>query len=116
MSKKVVSVSRDGIQFEDGFRLLSEHDQDCCESHWLDFSNLSMYDFSGLEFEIEGDQFFARVPGYGIELLPIAGHPIRIPGYGSNNGYYNSDLALVVTAEGYRKEYNITECQEYEPD
>jgi hypothetical protein len=46
-------------------------------------------------------------------LNPIKGHPVRIPGYGSNNGYYSSNLDLVLSdGKRFEKYYDISECQE----
>ena len=63
-------------------------------------------------FDLSGENFFKKIEGYGIELIPIEGHSVKIPGYASNNGYYSSDLALVIRKEGVTKEFDITECQE----
>lgn len=111
---KVSSVGKESITFENGFTLISDHDQDCCESHYLDFEHLSIGDFEGLEFDLSGDLWFSRIPDYGIALNPINGHPVRIPGYGYNNGYYSSNLSLLVYNESgeIHKQYDITECQE----
>ena len=65
---------------------------------------------------MENDDFFERIPDYGIALRPINGHPVRIPGYRDNNGYYSSNLDLILTntdGRGVFKEYNITECQNW---
>lgn len=110
---KVVKIENESITFDNGFTLASNHEQDCCENHWLDFSNLTLKDFEELEFDLSGETFFKGIPDYGIELLPLKGWPIRVPGYGSNNGYYSSDLELVVyNQEGkWMKKYDITDCQ-----
>lgn len=92
--------------------MYSNHDSDCCEHHWLSFEHLGLIDFEGLEFDLTNDEFFARIDGYGIALIPINGHPVRIPGYGSNNGYYSTNLELVISGGGINKSYDITECQE----
>jgi hypothetical protein len=67
---------------------------------------------------MSGDSFFRRIEGYGIELIPIKGWSVRVPGYGSNNGYYSDQLELVIAdADGKTiREYDITECQEYDYD
>jgi hypothetical protein len=109
---KVVSVGSERIQFNGDISLYSEHDQDCCESHYLHIADLSLEDFEGLEFDLSDDLFFKRVEGFGIELIPTNGHPIRIPGYGYNNGYYSSDLDLVIAGRDFKRIYNITTCQE----
>lgn len=108
---KVVKID-DALIFDDGTVLESYHDQDCCERHWLEFSDLTLSDFDGLEFDLTGEEFFTRIEDYGIAVNPVKGHPIRIPGYGSNNGWYSTNLLLVVTRlSGEKKEYDITECQ-----
>lgn len=101
------------IIFNNGYRLSSSHDSDCCESHCWSLSDLTMDDFNGLQFDLDGDNFFERVEGYGIKLLPVNGFPISIPGYGYNNGYYSENLSLVLSDDRYItiKEFDITECQ-----
>lgn len=111
---KVVSVDSEGLQFENGVFLYSDHRQSCCESHYLSFSDYSLSDFDGLVFDLTNDNFFERIEGYGIALNPINGLPVRIPGYASNNGYYSSNLSLVISGPNdFEKTYDITECQDY---
>ena len=109
---KVVKVGDYGIMFDNGLELSSYHSQDCCESHELYFRELSLADFEGLEFDLTDDKFFNRVDGYGIELLPIHGHPVRVAGHGYNNGYYSDSLTLVLMGNGVERRFDITECQE----
>ncbi len=93
-------------------KLYSYHDQDCCENHYLSLNDLELSDFDGLVFDLSNDGFFKRIEGYGIELIPTNGFPIRIPGYGSNNGCYSSNLLLVITGQySWLKHYDIEECQ-----
>lgn len=108
---RVIEVN-DGLKFDNGMSLTHDHQQDCCESHILDFSNLSMQDFEGLEFDLSNDSFFERVDDFGIRLLPTNGHPVSVPGYGYNNGYYSSNLTLVLSGEGAERRYDISNCQE----
>lgn len=101
------------LRFDDGSTLTSHHDSDCCEQHYLSAENLTLADFEGLEFDLSGEKFFERVDGYGIRLVPLSGHPVSVPGYCSNNGYYSTQLALVLRrGSGERVEYDISECQE----
>jgi len=110
---KVVSIYSYYIEFENGIRLYSNHDSDCCESHELTLSDLVISDFEGLEFDLTNDGFFNRIPDYGIELIPIHGHSVKIPGHGSNNGYYSKKLDMIIEKDGVEiKKYDITECQE----
>ena len=110
---KVVKIDSDGLEFDNGIRLDSYHDTDYCESHYLNFADLTLADFEGLEFDLTSEEFFERIDGYGIALKPLAGHPVRIPGYGHNNGFYSSQLDLVLDdKKGFRKVFDISDCQE----
>lgn len=112
---KVVEVTSYYLKFDCGLKLSSDHEQSCCESHYLSFADLSLKDFEGLEFDLSNEDFFERIPGYGIALKPINGHPVRVPGYGDNNGYYSSNLSLILENEDGRlfRSFDITECQDY---
>ena len=112
MKLKVEKVDK-YLHFSDGYRLEDAHEQDCCESHYLDFEHIKLEDFEGLEFDLSNDNFFERIEDYGIQLNPIKGLPVRIAGYGSNNGYYSSQLDLEVYKDDKLiKTYNISECQD----
>ena len=109
---KVVSFDSESLEFDNGIVLSSYHNQDCCESHYLSLSDLTMADFEGLEFDLSNDNFFERIEDYGIALKPIVGFPVRIPAYGYNNGYYSSDLTLTISnGKNLDKSFDITECQ-----
>ena len=109
---KVTAVTANEILFENGIKLYSDHNQDCCESHYLDLTHISISDFKGLEFDLSNDDFFERIEDYGIALKPINRFPVRIPGYGSNNGWYSSNLSLVLTdGKDFTKIFDIAECQ-----
>jgi len=109
---KVIRVNSDWIVFDNGMTLQSDHGQDCCESHYLSFDDLSLEDFEGLEFDLTSDSFFRRIEDYGIELVPVKGWSVKIPGYGSNNGYYSANLSLVLDdKKGNKKVFDIAECQ-----
>jgi hypothetical protein len=110
---KVVKIGSDSIEFENGVKLYSNHDSDCCEWHELNLSDLTMADFKGLEFNLTNDGFFNRIPDYGIELIPLQGHSVKIAGHGYNNGYYSNQLDMIIKKDGKEiKRYDITECQD----
>lgn len=118
MIARVTKINSDIIEFDNGSQLYSHHEQDCCEHHYLSFGDITMSDFDGLEFDLSSDNFFRRIEDYGIELVPVRGHSVKIPGYGSNNGYYSSDLSLVLTnqvnsaGKNYNKSFDISTCQD----
>ena len=114
---KVIAIENgwvDGvIVFSNGYKLTTNHESDCCEHHYWSLTDLSLSDFDNLEFDFDDDNFFGRIEGYGICLVPVNGFPVRIPAYGSNNGYYSDNLSLVLSKDDkIIKEYDITECQE----
>ena len=109
---KVTKIDSYSLEFDNGIELYSTHETDCCEHHFLSLSDLTLADFEGLEFDLTNDDFFERIEGYGIALKPINGHPVRIPGYGSNNGYYSPDLNLILTNnKDFTRTFDVTECQ-----
>lgn len=108
MKTKVKSIDGDSLTFDNGLILSSDHDQDCCENHYLSFADLKLEDFEGLEFDLSNDGFFERIDDYGIKLIPVNGQSVSIPGYGSNNGYYSTNLALVLS-DG--RSFDISTCQ-----
>jgi hypothetical protein len=115
---KVIEIANDSIIFENGITLSSYHQDDCCENHYLGFDDITLDDFDGLEFDLSNDNFFRRIDGYGIELMPLKGYTVKIPGYGSNNGYYSSNLSLMINdSEGkIIKQFDISECQDISGD
>lgn len=78
-----------GIEFSDGSALIDEHEQDCCENVYADFSNLDSdiksYDFKGtikIEKAKNGFKF---------------GDSRRwffVPCYNVQNGYYSDNLTI----------------------
>jgi len=109
--QKIVSINN-CIKFANGAVLESSHNQDCCERHYLDFDYVKMEDVKDLEFDLSNDNFFKKIDGYGIELIPINGFSVKIPGYAENNGYYSSDLTLELHYAGGLRKWDITECQQ----
>ncbi len=109
---KVIAINSDTIVFDNNIELSSDHDQDCCEHHELTMSDLTLDDFIGLEFDLSNDNFFKKIEDFGIELIPIKGHSIKIPGHGYNNGYYGDNIDLIISKNNVViKRYDISECQ-----
>lgn len=112
MSKLIkIDKKNPALIFDDGVKLYSDHHQDCCEHHEITLDDLELSDFEGLEFDFTNDNFFKRIEGFGIELIPVQGHSVKIPAHGYNNGYYGTDLELVIEGDGILKKYDISECQ-----
>ena len=111
MNYKVTKVNQESLEFNDGVTLSSHHDSDCCEYHCLSFDDLTLEDFEGLEFDLSSDNFFRRIPDYGIELVPVMGYSVKVPGYGDNNGWYSDQLELKISGLDKDKYFDITDCQ-----
>lgn len=43
---------------------------------------------------------------------PTDGHPVSVPGYGYNNGYYSANLTLVLGRPDATTKFDISECQD----
>ena len=114
---KVISIEKedDGvITFDNGMSLNTFHYRECCESHYWSLSDLTVSHFEGIEFDLSNSNFFERLDGYGIALIPISGFPIRIPAYGFNNGNYSSSLILQLRKKNKLiREFDISKCQDY---
>lgn len=108
---KVLSLDSEGIYLENDYSIYSIHDRECCENHWLAFDSLEFSEIEDALFDFD-KPWFEKVEGYGIKLLPVNMHPISIPGYGDNNGYYSSNLTLVLSHPTEIKEFDIEECQD----
>lgn len=111
MNKLKITSIDNLIKFDNGAVLDSYHSQDCCEYHYLDFNYVKLEEVKDLEFDLSGDGFFKKIDGYGIELIPINGYSVKIPGYGSNNGYYSSELILELHNGREIKKWDVSECQ-----
>lgn len=118
---RVIEINKNGVEyreteaiyFDSGATLSAIHETNCCEAHYLGTADLELSDFEGLEFDLSGDAYFEKVPGSGIRLVPVVGHPVFIPGYSDNNGYYSDELELVLWFPDKKEiRYDITDCQE----
>lgn len=96
---KITKINYESIEFDDGSDLASVHNSNCYEEHWIHFQALDFSDVKDLDFDLNG-RFFEGVDDYGIRLIPINGHPIPVPAYNTNNGYYSRELELVLSRNG----------------
>lgn len=112
---KVIEIETERLIFSDGSEMYSYHDQDCCELHYLSINDLKKENaFDGLLFDLSNiDKLITKIPCFGISINPVNGHPVKIPGYSSNNGYYSDNLSLIINDKtlGIDTTIDITECQ-----
>lgn len=67
--KNLYHIDSNYIYFENGYKLYSEHDQDCCECHYLSFRDLRLEDFKDLEFDLDSTSFYTAIPDYDIIVI-----------------------------------------------
>lgn len=90
-----------------------EHEPDCCEVNWADFSVLEVF-YKNEEF----DRYEVAPVDGGFVLKLISNHGgafdyeftklgIYIPCYSDQNGYYSSDVDIIVTKGESSTKFNI---------
>jgi hypothetical protein len=99
---KIIKFDEDQIVFDNGTIVSHYHDQDCCEYVFADFNQLQDTDAIDHEFNEK----------IKIENVPSAGFRIEgyfIPCYNQQNGYYSSDLFLIIEyPDGKKVERDIS--------
>lgn len=93
---KIKEITEKKIIFNNGVEITYYHDQVCCETVYADFSALK--DQGILNIEIDN---------INIELVENAGFKLNgyfIPCYNEQNGYYSSDLELIIKYDEYHQE------------
>lgn len=116
---KIKSWNDDYIFFTDGSNISYDHKQDCCEYNWADFSVLEIF-YKDEEFDD-----FEIIPvdecGFLLSLKTktfcsyyygaFSSKKIFIPCYSDQNGYYSSDLTIIVRRPEQEPECICLECE-----
>lgn len=110
---KITGYNDDEIKLSDGSTITYEHEPDCCEVNYADFSVLEVF-YKGEEFDryeiapVEGGfvlKLIANGDGaFGYEFTVLG---IYIPCYSDQNGYYASDVDIVTTKGDTATRINI---------
>lgn len=95
-----------GIVFDNGTQISDRHEQNCCESVYADFSHLETYNVlprTGESITIYNIEFpeqliLSEVEGEGFCLISSDGSKWFVPCHNEQNGYYSSDLQLLIKA------------------
>ena len=116
---KIKKITDEGIIFNNGYKLEHYHDQDCCEHVYADWEILKTYNVSlktGEKINIKNIDFkqtiktlINPVPNAGFNLVSKEGEKFFVPCYNEQNGYYSSNLTLILTSVS---ELNISDCVE----
>ena len=106
---KIERINDSGIIFNNGTQLSHYHIQDCCEDVYADWEylkqynvlpstgeNISIYD---IEFDDSITNNIEYEKNMGIKLISKTGDKWFIPCYNEQNGYYSSNLNLIIEFE-----------------
>lgn len=94
---KIKNVTDDFIEFDNGNKITYEHEPDCCEYNYADFSILNKNNINySLNFNPELTFDFIDGMGFRFGSEDEAGNMrwIFIPCYSDQNGYYSSDIDI----------------------
>lgn len=95
---KIEAITDEHIMFDNGNRLTTYHDQDCCEQVYADFEAIKAYNTLGdtadkSVFDLEFPEDLLAT----IELVKDLGfkfNKVFVPCHNEQNGYYNDELEL----------------------
>lgn len=117
---KIKEIIEDYIVFDNGYELRAYHKQDCCENVYADFEILKDYNVSTktgktikiqeIDFEETLEQLIQGIDGQGFNMISKIGEKFFVPCYNSQNGYYSSDLELILCkSENLREVLDISD-------
>ena len=87
---KIIRVTEDAIEFNNGSSIEYGHEQDCCEQVYADFKAIEDL---ALDVEFDENLIFENVKDSGFRF----GNPNRmfyIPCYNIQNGYYSDNIDI----------------------
>ena len=105
---KIKEVTDERILFDNGNTITFDHEPDCCEYNYADFSTLTKNNVN-YDYDFDEDLIFSFEDGLGFcfgskdEYNYM--HGIYIPCYSDQNGYYSTDIEILyngkVVLQGY---------------
>lgn len=103
---KIKEINDDYILFDNGYKLRAYHSQDCCENVYADFEILKDYNVSTktgksikiqeIDFEESLEQLIQGIEEQGFNMVSKIEEKFFVPCYNSQNGYYSSNLELIL--------------------
>lgn len=116
---KIKSINENNIIFDNDYKLEAFHDQDCCEEVYADFSVLQTYNVSNItgktinireiDFEENLNKLVKGIEGQGFNLISKIGENFFVPCYNEQNGYYSSNLELILHKNKNTETLDITD-------
>lgn len=90
---KIVEVTDEHILFDNGHKITFDHEQDCCEYNYADFSQLTP-ETVGYDAEFTEPLDFAFLCGKGFLFGNLGKAMIFVPCYSEQNGYYSTEIDI----------------------
>lgn len=116
---KIKNITESNIIFDNGYELEAFHDRDCCEDVYADFSVLQTYNISNItgntinireiDFEENLNKLVKGIEGQGFNLISKIGENFFVPCYNEQNGYYSSNLTLILHKQEEKETLDITD-------
>ena len=90
---RIKEITCEHILFDNGIKIIFNHEQDCCEYNYADFEQLK-------DTGIEQEEFtepltFEKAGDYGFRF-GNHGKMYYVPCYSSQNGYYTTEIDIYI--------------------
>lgn len=116
---KIKEINGEKIMFDNGYELEYYHEQDCCENVYADFEILKTYNLSTktgkiikieeIDFEEELEKLIEGKVEIGFNMISKIGEKFFVPCYNEQNGYYSSELELILHKSTTKEILDISE-------
>lgn len=95
---KIKEVTYEHILFDNGNEITFDHEQDCCECNYADFSVLTKNDVN-YDYDFDEELIFTFTDGLGFLFASRDEydnlHGVFIPCYSDQNGYYSTEIDIL---------------------
>ena len=113
ISQEILKLS---FENRNDITISSEHDQDCCEHVYADFTVVENYHGRLINKKVN-EIIIKRVEDMGFLICLRHSYDewekIFVPCYDYQNGYYSSNLKIIINNDGSRTEVDISNCVEH---
>lgn len=116
---KIKEINEEKIIFDNGYKLEYYHEQDCCENVYADFEILRTYNLSTktgktikieeIDFEEDLEKLIEGKVEAGFNMISKIGEKFFVPCYNEQNGYYSSELELILYKANIKETLDISE-------
>lgn len=95
---KIARLDSCELVFDNGSRISSHWEQDCCERNYADFEYLKD-DKVCMNTDFKEPLVFQKVDGYGFRFGNKPSKMFYVPCYSEQNGYYTSEVDIYYKGE-----------------